>query len=261
MRLHHSVRYGAVLCGVVLMPACSAIVQPNPARLYADDGGTGGGGSDGGTGGSDAGDAGGCAAGLVACGGGCVDLASDPSHCGSCGTICPAAQTCSLGRCVCTTASCMTGFTGIGDPANCGASHSVCSADQVCLDGTCQCRPPLRSVAGACVDLSTDPNNCGMIGRSCPIACFGGFCVRGCPPPTIDCSGACVDTRTDPTNCGGCGNGCSASQVCIAGNCRDYLPTGGCTTCPCPTCVGDFATCCTYPRTASAICVDTGRCF
>lgn len=41
----------------------------------------------------------GCAPGLTACGGACVDLNSDNSNCGSCGTSCTAPETCNVGSC------------------------------------------------------------------------------------------------------------------------------------------------------------------
>ncbi len=40
-----------------------------------------------------------CDGGLVSCGGVCVDTASDPSHCGDCGTVCVSGQSCHAGVC------------------------------------------------------------------------------------------------------------------------------------------------------------------
>jgi hypothetical protein len=42
----------------------------------------------------------GCANGLDMCGGACVDLDSDPDHCGTCPNSCSSGQTCVLGNCV-----------------------------------------------------------------------------------------------------------------------------------------------------------------
>ena len=40
-----------------------------------------------------------CGAGLLACGGACVDPGQDPANCGACGTACAAGQVCDVGEC------------------------------------------------------------------------------------------------------------------------------------------------------------------
>lgn len=40
-----------------------------------------------------------CAAGQVACGGACVDTATDPRNCGRCGEVCGASEACLSGAC------------------------------------------------------------------------------------------------------------------------------------------------------------------
>ena len=59
---------------------------------------------------------------------------------------------------------------------------------------------------GACVELSTDVNNCGTCGTACGTA--------SC------CKGACADTTTSPTSCGACGVTCLGTESCAAGACR-----------------------------------------
>jgi hypothetical protein len=49
-----------------------------------------------------------CPAGRTLCNGACVDLRSDPNHCGACGSVCPSGARCELGACVTTP---MTGRT------------------------------------------------------------------------------------------------------------------------------------------------------
>lgn len=53
-----------------------------------------------------------------------------------------------------------------------------------CSDGTC-CN-------GVCVDLATDADNCGVCGKSCPLACINGTCTctgtGDCPTPDCQCS-------------------------------------------------------------------------
>jgi hypothetical protein len=77
----------------------------------------------------------------------CGDVQSDPSNCGACGNVCPGADVCQGGACVCET-------------------HFECPDD----GGTM-----------VCLDLSDDPENCGGCGRLCPegIACVNFHC--DCP--------------------------------------------------------------------------------
>jgi hypothetical protein len=83
----------------------------------------------------------------------CVDMLSDPFHCGSCGTICECGNLCDEGQCV--------PWTDVLDPCeiwgqrNCG------------LNGEIQC-----------VDISSDPDHCGSCGVSCSerAVCSQGYC-------------------------------------------------------------------------------------
>jgi len=85
--------------------------------------------------------------------------------------------------------------------------------------------------AGACIDTTSDPNNCGSCGNVCTTTdpnatgatCDGnGQCEPICNAPLTACGGQCVDTNTDANNCGGCGGQCPASgDVCAQGVCED----------------------------------------
>jgi hypothetical protein len=66
-----------------------------------------------------------------------------------------------------------------------------------------------------CVDLMSDPNNCG----ACSNACGG-------QQPNC-CYGVCRNTNSDPTNCGTCGHGCDAGEVCMGGMCQMTSSGGG----------------------------------
>jgi hypothetical protein len=89
-----------------------------------------------------------CAAAQTNCGAvGCVNLASDPKHCGSCGHSCKSGLKCVKGQC-----STDTG----GGSARCAAGDVNCS--------------------GKCVNPATDPKHCGSCGHVCKA---GQKCVKG----------------------------------------------------------------------------------
>jgi hypothetical protein len=85
----------------------------------------------------------------------------------------------------------------------------------------------LTDCGTGCVDLSSDPNNCGGCGAACPIGiCEGGFCSSvhvdiGCVLPTVMCGGLCADLSSDPFNCSGCGVACPSAN-CVGGTCIEH---------------------------------------
>jgi hypothetical protein len=150
------------------------------------------------------------------------------------------------------------------DPRHCGACNKSCQNEELCAGGHCECKPGLSAVDGKCVDLSSDPSHCGAIGKLCggssPL-CQDGDCVRGCDGGKAACDEACVDLKTHPLHCGDCGKHCNKDEVCVDGSCESWGVGLGCASCPCnASCVGDFATCCTYPGAAVIICVEGGQC-
>jgi hypothetical protein len=164
-----------------------------------------------------------CPGGLVDCGDGtCVDLMSDPDHCGACGAACGAVQTCVGGACQCPsgTLSCGSSCVDIaGDPQNCGSCGSACAPGETCSGGECQCPAGNTPCPGACADLSSDTANCGVCGAVCPAGnlCSQGACV--CPAGKVDCGGTCADLTSDLGNCGACGNMCVQGQTCTSSVC------------------------------------------
>ncbi len=120
-------------------------------------------------------------------------------------------------------------FTG-SDPFNCGMPGTQCANSQICSSSTCVCRPGLTlSDGGTCVDLQTDPRNCGMLDLTCGGSanrCLNGVCQTSCGS-LLQCGGAqslfaCVNPASDPLNCGGCGNRCGTGEACISGTCQIY---------------------------------------
>ena len=105
-----------------------------------------------------------CPTGMTNCGGECVDLQVDPTHCGSCGNRCPGPSSnsgrrqvgggpvCQGGEC---SYVCFPGFANCDkdddngceanlktDPSHCGNCDTTCnlSADQPCVVGKCLTR-------------------------------------------------------------------------------------------------------------------------
>jgi Stigma-specific protein, Stig1 len=88
------------------------------------------------------------------------------------------------------------------------------------------CGVPGQSVCGSsCVNLSSDPANCGVCGHSCAPGelCSSAQCA--CQPGFTRCGATCVDTRTNGAHCGACNMACTA-QVCANGTCQDSCPSG-----------------------------------
>jgi hypothetical protein len=111
----------------------------------------------------------------------------------------------------------------------CCANNFCCFQNQTCGAVGCQGCPTGQTTCPAdrtkCVDLQTDPNNCGSCGHQCTggSQCVQGSCVCVSPTPDV-CGGRCVDLQTDPNNCGSCGNQCTDAQ-CVNGSCLD-CPSG-----------------------------------
>lgn len=95
--------------------------------------------------------------------------------------------------------------------------------------------PPMPALCeGNRVDLSIDPNNCGMCGVSCDPKfgeCRGGQCV--CTDASLEVCGAsrrCVDTKIDPNHCGNCGFECGPAAACQDEKCvcrPGFIECGG----------------------------------
>jgi hypothetical protein len=82
-----------------------------------------------------------CGDGLTGCQGACVDLLSDPAHCGSCAAACGAHGDCRDGECLCDPGytACPSGCTRFdGDPLNCGGCGRACPEGSACRHGVCE---------------------------------------------------------------------------------------------------------------------------
>jgi hypothetical protein len=209
-----------------------------------------------------------CSRGSTCCGASCSNTQVDPANCGACGNLCTRGQTCVAGRCTfqmgcgggppCPNLAtcCGSACTNVvSDPFNCGSCGNVCRAGQRCLGGMCTGGPTCGAgpacMAGslccndACVDVRTDPANCGGCGVACRAGteCRGARCLPvagcgggpGCAPGQNCCGDACVNTQTDAQNCGACGRACVTPP-----NTEVACANGACGA---PVCVGRTADC------------------
>ena len=242
MVLEH--RLGLRWWGVLVLFGLAACSTQRTPLSEPDAGGAGD--AEGTDGAADAGAA--CATGKVACSGVCVDLASDPKHCGQCSTQCPANNVCDQGACVlsCVAPQVACGGACIdvtGNHDHCGACDSACGVDQVCSGGACADTCPSGQVkcGTTCVDPKVDLQHCGasagcgsgagLAGAACATGqhCAAGVCA--CPSGWLFCGGACVDPSQDRNLCGatactGSGAVCGANEVCSGGACTLTCPAG-----------------------------------
>jgi hypothetical protein len=131
-----------------------------------------------------------CAERQQACAGVCVDVLSDPHHCGSCGATCGVAEVCGNGLCL---AGCVPGTALCGrscvdlasDRFHCGSCDRGCASDHTCISGECvpSCNP--ASCPGCCranegCAPGTADDRCGAGGAVClDCAASGGVCQAG----------------------------------------------------------------------------------
>ncbi len=146
-----------------------------------------------------------CSSGTTYCTayGACFNLATDPSHCGSCSNTCPSypdsTSTCTAGTC---------GFTCLSGYGNCdGVASNGCETN-----------------------LETNVNDCGACGNVCSLAnatpvCSAGTCQIGtCNHNYGNCDGITANgcetnLQTSSADCGHCGHACGSGQSCYLGRC------------------------------------------
>ena len=200
-----------------------------------------------------------CSAGTTLCGSSCIDLASDPEHCGDCETVCPAgvnaAAACSLSAC---TYACDSDYDDCDGAATAGCEQSLHTLEHC---GTCTVTCGPAHATGTCAtgscgldfcddrwgDCNVDPadgcelaltslTNCGACGTTCSVTrgtptCAGATCaVESCDMGWGDCNslgsdGCEADLTTDASHCGACGTTCMTT--CTDGRCNDETTCDG----------------------------------
>jgi hypothetical protein len=134
-----------------------------------------------------------CGQNYTACGVYCVDLGSDPTHCGACGVACGPGQICTAGTC------------GPICPNQGVCANGVCLSS--CPAGSMQCAATgMGNATPSCTNVASDPGNCGACGNVCPQgeACFAGQCVAACGATgAVDASAPAADGGTASGGGGG----------------------------------------------------------
>jgi hypothetical protein len=133
--------------------------------------------------------------------------ASDPSTADATGPDC---ETCGGAACI----DVMT------DPAHCGGCDMPCPPGIACDQGTCACPDGTMQCGDACVDPTADGQHCGGCDQPCEadLVCLDGQCSMGCGALT-ECAGGCVDPDTNALHCGGCDSPCPSGAACEGGAC------------------------------------------
>lgn len=213
-----------------------------------------------------------CPTGTEACDGRCVDLQSDPEHCGECETYCGALEECREGRC-----ECLAGAERCGedfcsdlqrDPNHCGICNETCESGETCVAGSCVCSVGLERCGDDCVDTASSAEHCGDCGHRCAEDAAGEYCwdgqctaiacelrspsAEGCGSSDRDCVPSAA-LAWNPLHCGGCDEACAGSEVCTQGVCQAYFVPFACTICPCGDCGQNL--CCPFPGTTLPVCV------
>lgn len=161
-----------------------------------------------------------CSSGLTSCSGKCVNLQTDASNCGSCGTACNIGISCSNGVCTSSSTGTCTGTVPENSILCLNSKSTGLSADKAISLVTTVCSAPA-------VD--------------CEYVCKNNY---------LNCNNKCVNTQTDSSNCGACSTACKTGEACSAGKCT--------VTATCGNSVIEGTEECDKDKLGSATCVSKG---
>ena len=108
-----------------------------------------------------------CRSGRTACGGDCVDLTSDPEHCGACNSPCGGGQSCANAQCTCPAGETFCAGTCVdtaSDPAHCGACGQACAGGESCQQGSCKADTKVNTVIAETNKIRATQTDCGSEG-------------------------------------------------------------------------------------------------
>jgi hypothetical protein len=184
----------------------------------------------------------------------CVDLRSNPDHCGACGHPCQLTEVCTAGVCGCSDPN-ATDCSGTCvslqiDRHNCGSCGVACGIDEVCQNGLCAPNPictfptlPGCGVVGCCQEPYGNGVRefvcCGIVRTLVTRYCFSECVGVPCPPYTCPDGGSvligprgCADCASIPwvDTCITSSNGGSCEAF-IEGRVCKFDPTVGNTIC------------------------------
>jgi hypothetical protein len=173
----------------------------------------------------------------------CVDLLSDPAHCGGCGTVCGQGMFCGLGSCVpldklpagTLPPPVIRPECPLPPPPTSGGGDAGVGGCPLAMPDICKG----SGDSLYCTNLLFDNASCGACGVPCPAGslCREGRCAAAdsggstepapapsCREPFKFCSDPfggiyCTDLLRDPRNCGGCGTLCREGTFCSQGQC------------------------------------------
>jgi hypothetical protein len=153
----------------------------------------------------------------------CIDIQTDPNHCGTCTTECPTGD---AGGPESGTED--NPDAGIPTPDGGFPPGPYWSTGSVTCDGgMCgiACPPGMTGCSDSiCYDTQNAHDHCGNC--TTPCADDTEWCTQGncCPVGQAYCGGMCVDVLSNDSDCGGCGIVCGGgTPVCSGGTCTSAI--------------------------------------
>ena len=141
-----------------------------------------------------------CAAGMTVCAASCVDVRSNPVHCGGCRRSCRSDESCVSGACVV--------------PRDAGGDVMTIPRDAAPISDAAS-DAPRDGGDRPCVTV----RDCGTIVTGRVPSCQAGQCVDVCPAEFADCDGNPIngcETRLDRAEaCGACDRWCGRGGACV----------------------------------------------